>query len=142
MPADRINPRGPELAPDNLCECGPRSLRADPGPALRFGGRRGGVWRSGAARGVVEGAAAGGEDNAPRAARRGAAVRPRPASRLPRARAVSQHLTGLLFPVLKVVPSPPSSQFAKSAAPSSRLPPLPALMLRVFALGYRGAVHP
>lgn len=132
MPADRINPRGPELAPGNLCECGPRSLRADPGPALRFGGRRGGVWRSGAARGVGGG----------RSRRLGGQCTEGCASRLPRARAVSQHLTGLLFPVLKVVPSPPSSQFAKSAAPSSRLPPLPALMLRVFALGYRGAVHP
>ena len=52
MLADRFNPLGPELALGNLCECGPRSPRAAPGPALRLGGRRGGVWRSGAARGV------------------------------------------------------------------------------------------
>lgn len=51
MPADWINPLGPEPAPSNLFECGPRSLRAAPGPALGLGRRRGGVWRSRAAGG-------------------------------------------------------------------------------------------
>ena len=98
--ADWINPLGPESAPSNRFECGPRSLHAALGPALGLGRRRRGVWRSRATGGcgwstrlLAGGTMHGGL---------GAGVR-----------AASQHLDCFLFLVLKVVPSPPSRQFCK-----------------------------
>lgn len=127
MPADWINPLGPEPAPSNLFECGPRSLRAAPGPALGLGRRRGGVWRSRAAGGC-------GWRTRPLAGRTiqpglGAGALGAAGTRVgaSRARAASQHLDCLLFLALKVVPSPPSHQFCKvcifllEASPSAPL---------------------
>ena len=98
--ADWINPLGPEPAPSNLFECGPRSLRAALGPALGLGRRRRGMWRSRAPAGC------------------GWSTRPLAGRTMHRglfagARAASQHLDSFLFLVLKVVPSPPSHQFCK-----------------------------
>ena len=98
--ADWINPLGPESAPSNLVEWGPRSLHAALSPALGLGWPHGGLWSSWAAGGcgwsmqLLAGRTMHGG--------LGAGVQ-----------AASQHLDCFLFLVLKVVPSPPSRQFCK-----------------------------
>ena len=44
MPADWINPLGPEPAPSDLFECGPRSLRAALSPSVGAAGACGAPW--------------------------------------------------------------------------------------------------
>lgn len=75
MHGDTVNPLGPEPVPGNLCECGPRSLCAAPGPALRGGGCPASACSAPRGRVAVPGRPAVGgrrgrrrEDNAPRAA--------------------------------------------------------------------------
>ena len=58
------------------------------------------------------------------------------------ARAASQHLDCFLFLVLKVVSFPPSREFCEVCIFLLEASPSTPLDDRVFALGYRGEVHP